>query len=199
MIKDCTVVILAGGESRRMGQDKASVKLANGTLLNRAIRVMQPLFKKLIISVREPRENLLFSQLCDRGNDRGPIMGIMTALERVDTQWVFVLACDMPFISPEMVVSMATHREGRDMVVPCVDHMLQPLAAFYSKNCLAQMGSQVSDGQRSLKILIGKMDAAIIPEEELMLCDPELLSFMDMDTQADVAQAEAVLAKGSVE
>ncbi|MDX8392575.1 MAG: molybdenum cofactor guanylyltransferase [Mariprofundaceae bacterium] len=193
MINDCTAVILAGGESKRMGRDKIGILLANQSLLNHAIRNMQPLFEALVVSVRQPREHLLCPQLCDNGDAQGPMMGIATALGRVDTKWVFALACDMPFISAEMIVAMADKRNGRDAVVPIVDTMLQPLAAFYSQACLKPMKSQISAGQRSLKTLIGKVNAAIVSEEELRRCDPELLSFMDLDTREDVARAEMLL------
>jgi len=193
MIEDCTAVILAGGESKRMGQDKASLQLGNDSLLNRAIRNMQPLFDALIVSVREPRDHLLFPQLCDRGHDRGPMAGIVTALERVDSQWVFALACDMPFISPEVVASMADKRAGKDVVVPCVDHVLQPLAAFYSKHCLSMMRAQMNEGRRSLQTLIAQVNASIVSEDALKCFDPELLGFMDLDTQTDLIQAEVVL------
>jgi len=195
MIENCTAVILAGGESRRMGQDKASLMLGNDSLLNRAIRNMQPLFKQLIISVREPREHLLFPQLCDSGDARGPIMGIATALERVDTPWVFAMACDMPFIAADMIVAMAVQRGERDAVVALADGHLQPLAAFYSQSCLEPMQAQIAAGQRSLKMLIENVDAAIVEEQVLRQWDSDLLSFMDLDTRVDVEKAETMLGK----
>jgi len=199
MIDDCTAVILAGGESRRMGQDKAALKLANDSLLNRAIHNMQPLFKQVVISVRESRESLLFPQLCDSGDARGPMMGIATALERVDTPWVFAIACDMPFIAADMIVSMAKQRGERDAVVALADGHLQPLAAFYSQSCLEPMQAQIASGQRSLKMLIENMNAAIVEEQALRQWDSGLLSFMDLDTRADVEKAETMLEHGRSE
>ena len=194
MIENCTAVILAGGESKRMGQDKASLRFGHDSLVNRAIRHMQPLFDTVVISVREPREHLSVPQLCDGGGDRGPMAGVATALEHVDSQWVFALACDMPFVSPEMVVAMADKRANQDVVVPCVDQVIQPLAAFYSKSCLSVMQAQMDEGRRSLRALIAKVNASIVSEQELRSFDPELLSFMDLDTRADVIRAEQRLA-----
>jgi len=194
-IKGCTCVILAGGKSKRMGQDKAFVKLANDTLLNIVIRNMQPLFKKMLISVRESREHLLFPQLYDRGNGAGPMVGIETALERVASQWVFAIACDMPFVSSELIYSMAEKRTDRDIVVSFVAGSLQPLAAFYSKSCLPCMQSQLESGDRSLKSLIKKLDATIFTEDECRRYDPDLRSFSDLDTPEDVARAEALLSE----
>jgi len=189
----CTAVILAGGNSNRMGQDKAGLIFAGEPLLNRAIQSTQPLFEKLLISVREPRKRLLFPQLCDSGEGGGPIMGIATALEQVDTPWVFAMACDMPFVSAEMIVALASRRAAQEIVVPVVDGMLQPLAAFYSKACLPLMRRQIEAGDRSLKRLIEQADATRIDGEELRSFDPELLSFMDLDCMQDVQRAEALM------
>lgn len=192
-IRDCACVILAGGESRRMGQDKGAVKLGNDTLLNIVIRNMQPHFETLLVSVREPREHLSFPQLCDKGKDRGPMIGIATALERVDAPWVFAIACDMPFMSVRLINAMAEKRGKFDAVVPFVDHTLQPLAAFYSKSCLPRMQSQIKTGNRSLKALLEQSDITILTEKDCKRHDPGLRSFLDLDTPTDLAQAEALL------
>jgi len=194
-IKNCTCVILAGGESKRMGQDKASMLMADDTLLNHVIRRIQPLFGVPFISVRESRKHLLFPQLCDRMNGAGPMAGIETALERVDSQWVFAIACDMPFVSSGLIDAMAEKRDDHDMVVPFVDGSLQPLAAFYSKSCLPCMQSQLKSGDRSLKSLIRKLDAIIFTEGECRQYDPDLQSFLDLDTPEDVACARSLLRK----
>lgn len=196
-IKGCTCVVLAGGESRRMGQDKATVLLANDALLDHAISNIQPLFEHILISVRKSREHVLFPQLCDRTNGAGPMTGIATALEQVDSQWVFAIACDMPFMSARLVYAMAEKRANYDVVVPCVDHTLQPLAAFYSKSCLPRMQSQLESGDRSLKTLIRQLDATIFTEKECKRHDSDLRSFLDLDTPTDVTLAEVLLNPGS--
>ena len=192
-IDGCTAVILAGGESRRMGQDKAGLTFAGEPLLHRVIQSVQPLFESVLISVREHREHLLVPQLCDRGEGGGPMVGIATALERVNTPWVFALACDMPFISVEMISAMAERCSGQDIVVPVVDGTAQPLAAFYAKSCLPQMRKQIEEGDRSLQRLIKQLDTELIDGEELRQFDPELLSFMDLDNRQDVEKAEAMM------
>ncbi|MBL4775499.1 MAG: molybdenum cofactor guanylyltransferase [Mariprofundus sp.] len=194
MIDDCTVVILAGGESTRMGQDKASVELANEALLNRAIGNMQPLFARLLISVKEPKNNLLFPQICDQGAGQGPMMGIATALAQIDTRWLFVIACDMPFASADLIQAMAQKRgDERQVIVPMAHGVMQPLCAFYAKSCLPVLHAQIEKGERSLKQAIGRLDAIVLSENECRQYDSELLSFFDLDTMDDVARAEVVL------
>jgi len=195
MIEHCTAVILAGGESKRMGEDKASLTLANDSLLHHAIHNLQPLFASLLVSVHRPIPQLSLPQLCDQGSARGPIMGIATALKQVTTPWLFVLACDMPLMTASVVRMMADRRADYHAVVPSVDGVLQPLAAFYSTECLPLMASHIALGHRSLQGVIRQLKARIIAEEEIRRCDPTLLSFMDIDTRDDAVRAEAILAK----
>jgi len=192
-IDNCTAVILAGGESRRMGEDKAALMLAGESLIHRAIQSVNPLFEHLLISVRQPRDHLLFPQLIDRGEGGGPMRGITTALERVNTPWVFVMACDMPFVSSEMVLAMSERRTDQQVVASVVDGFVQPLAAFYSKSCLPLMQQQMEAGDRSLKRFIENVDSTLIEGQELRSLDPELISFMDLDCKQDVEKAEGIL------
>ncbi len=99
MIADCTAIIMAGGDSRRMGQDKANVMLGSRTLLQSVIATLQPLFAEIIISVRQPRAEIGLVQVCDDPSHSGPLAGLFAGLERATTSWVFAVACDMPFIS----------------------------------------------------------------------------------------------------
>jgi len=198
MVENCTAVILAGGESRRMGQDKASIQLANTSLLHRIMRNVQPLFEQVFISMRQPRQDLPLPFICDQSvcnqpGSHGPMSGVATALEYVETDWVFAIACDMPFISPALIRALANKRGEHAIVVAMVHGHLQPLAAFYAKSCLPQMQQQLADGNRSLKTLIGTVDALTMQEQECVQHDSELLSFFDLDTKEDLARAEVVL------
>ncbi|MDQ6950259.1 MAG: molybdenum cofactor guanylyltransferase [Mariprofundales bacterium] len=198
LIPNCTAVIMAGGESTRMGRDKARIPLAGIPLIDHVIAVIAPLFSQIVVSVRAPRAEITLPQLCDQNSDqvgkgRGPMIGIATALEQVETPWVFALACDMPFVSPQPIHCMARKRAGQQVVVPIVDGTVQPLAAFYAKSCLPLMRKQIISGDRSLQRMIARMQTTLVDEAELKRYDPELLSFMDLDCEADIDAAKAVL------
>lgn len=196
-IEDCTAVILAGGESRRMGKNKGDVRLANITLLNHATQNMQSIFTTILISVREPRQDLMLPHICDSSAERGPMSGLLTALEQVQTSWVFLTACDMPFISPILIAALAEKRQSQNVVVSCVQGHLQPLAAFYSVSCLPKIRQQMADGHRSLKQLIESLDSTVVDEDECRCHDATLISFMDLDTQDDLEKAAKIMAKNS--
>jgi len=199
MIDHCTALILAGGNSRRMGKDKAITILADDTLLNRAICQVQPHFSKLIVSVRQHREQLLLPQICDQkdpcnqNNAQGPIIGVSTALQHVATPWLFVIACDMPFVSEKLMHAMARQRNGQEAIVATTAGRLQPLLALYAKSCLPRMRQHITSGNRSLQALLQQANTTIIREAECRQYDPDLLSFMDMDTPEDITRAAKIL------
>lgn len=188
MITDCTALILAGGESRRMGQDKASLLLGEHTLLQRVIRIVQPLFDDIIVSVRTPRADCDLLQVSDNPLHSGPLAGLAAGLERAQTLWIFAVACDMPFITPQLIATLAGFREGVDAVVPVVDGYPQPMAAFYAAHCLGTLREILGgNGKQSPRALLDRLNVRYVTDTELHSAD--LRSFVDLDTPADVARA----------
>lgn len=190
MIDDCTAIILAGGDSRRMGRDKATLPFANQTLIQAVIATMQQLFPVTIVSVRQPRPEIALPQICDMQADGGPLAGLVTALGSIATPWAFVVACDMPFVSPALVEQLAEHRAQRQAVVPVVHGQLQPLAAFYSTGCIPLMRASLSLGDKSLSGAISHLNVCYVDEAQMLRTDPQLRSFFDLDTPQDWAIAQ---------
>jgi len=197
MIENCTAVILAGGESKRMGQDKAQVMLAGATLLQRAVDILTPLFADVVMSVREPIADCGLPQYCDVGDGHGPLIGVSTALQQVKTDWVFVMAVDMPFVSRDLIVALADKRggRGRQAVVPFVNGYLQPLLAYYAQSCLPVMQQKRADGERSLRRVIECLDRIIVKECDLKVLDEKVISFLDLDSQKELKYARKRLEK----
>ena len=201
MIADCTAVILAGGQSRRMGHDKATLRLGERTLMQQLIETVSPLFPHLVVSVGAPRADLPWPQVCDERPGLGPLGGLCAALGKVDTPWIFALATDMPFVAPPLIEALAARRDGTaDAVVPRVHGHPQPLAAFYSTRCSAAFaallegsageGTDASDARRrSLRAALGTIAALYVDEPELLAADPGLRSFFDLDTPQDLTAA----------
>jgi len=188
MIEDCTAIILAGGDSQRMGRDKANLLLGDQTLLQRVIATMQQIFPHVIVSVRQPRPEINLLQICDEQPDAGPLAGLVASLGHVTTPWAFAVACDMPFVVPSMVEYLAQQRDAHQAVVPVVHGHPQPLAAFYAISCLDTIRKQLSDGEKnSLRAVLEQLQVRYVDEAELLKVDPALRSFFDLDTPQDVA------------
>lgn len=190
MIDNCTALILAGGDSRRMGQDKASLVFDGQTLLQRVASIVQPLFAETIISVRQPREDIALPQVCDDPAQRGPLAGLAAGLHSATTPWVFAVACDMPFITPALIEHLAACRSGSQAVVPVVHGHAQPLAAFYARGGLQALQRLLGgSGQHSVRALLDRLRVCYVDEAQLLVADPKLKSFFDLDTPRDVAAA----------
>lgn len=189
MIADCTALILAGGDSSRMGQDKATLLLAGETLLARVTSSLRPLFAKLIVSVRQPRAEVTQAQVCDAQADGGPLAGLVAGLAQVETPWMFAVACDMPFIQPALITQMASLRGEQDALVAMIDGHPQPLFAFYAKQALPVMQAALAGGEKRVRAVLKQLDVRYVNEAELREYDPQFRSFIDLDTPQDYAVA----------
>ena len=190
MIADCTAIVMAGGDSRRMGTDKANVTLGEKTLLQTVTATMQQLFPQVIVSVRQPRAGIDLPQVCDEVPDGGPLAGLAASLGQITTPWAFMVACDMPFVVPEVVELLAGYRsQQHQAVVPIVHGHPQPLAAFYATSCLAPLRASLAAQQKGLRGVLKQLDVRYVDEAEMLEADPHLRSFFDLDTPQDVEAA----------
>lgn len=190
LIADCTALVLAGGESRRMGSDKTQLLLGDSTLLERAIASVAPLFARTLVSVRHYRPEIAQPQVCDAYPDAGPLAGICAGLAHVSTRWVFVLAADMPFVQPALIAALSRRRGDFDAVVVRVHGHLQPLAAFYSTSARVRLQSvAAAGGKRSVRRALAELHVATVDGADLLAADPTLRSFFDLDTPGDLATA----------
>jgi molybdenum cofactor guanylyltransferase len=191
MIEDCTALILAGGESQRMGQDKACLLFSGMTLLEKIASVLQPLFANIIVSTKDSRPTCGLPQILDHPAHKGPLAGLLAGLEHASTSWVFAVGCDMPFIVPGLIEYLAGLREGCDAIVPVVSNHPQPMAAFYSRRSLDTLHDLMSDGaSHSMREFLDRISVRYVNEEELKEYDPMLTTFFDLDTPQDIALAQ---------
>jgi len=173
-----------------MGSDKASVVLAGKSLLGHVLAQVEPLFADVVISVREQRSDIKYPQIIDDAQGRGPMVGIKAALEAVKTDWMFVIACDMPFVSTGLIQHLAGLRSEHDAVVPFAFERPQPLFGFYNKTCLPLMEARMKQGQRSMIRLLADLDVFQLSEQQVKAIDPELKSLLSLDTIEDVKKVE---------
>lgn len=190
MIADCTAIILAGGDSRRMGQDKAMLPFKRQPLIHSVIATMQPMFAATLVSVRVPRPEIYLPQVCDSQSGGGPLMGLIAGLAAIQTDWAFVVGCDMPFVSPALVEKLASKRTAQHAVIAVVGGRVQPLAGFYARSSLAFLRASLALGNRSLLGALRSMEVSCVDEGDLRKADPALRSFFDLDTPQDLSRAQ---------
>src|SRR5579884_2875007 len=174
---DVTGVVLAGGQSARMGEAKAALQIGGEPLLRRvAGRLGLAFAHVLVVGPGELRSLVpLVRVVTDQHPGLGPLAGLESALAAADTPRVFVVACDMPFVSP----ALARYMAGRAAASPDVDAValtaergLEPLHAVYATSCLPVVREQLAAGRRSLHQLHGRLRVLTIPPAEAAPFDP---------------------------
>ncbi len=182
-------VILAGGLNRRMnGQNKALLTVEGQTLVGRLIERFTELFEQVILVSNRPVE--LSAWECLIASDllpaRGSLVGLHAGLFFCRPSHAFVVACDMPFLKPEMIALILEHWEPRwEVVVPVTAEGYQPLCAVYAKGCIKLIENQVRQGRMKISRWYDQVKVKTIPESSLRQVDPELISFFNINTHED--------------
>ena len=184
-----TLIILAGGESRRMGFPKHRLRTAEGPIIERLHRRLASLFVETVVVGRgySPEEFIEGVRLVeDVPTLSGPLVGIYSGLLSAGTDLCFVLACDMPFVRKELVAELLVRAAGVDVVVPVVRGYYEPLCAVYRRTALSVMADSL--GRRELKIadVYGCLCVHGVEEQEIKTFDPELFSFVNLNTKRDL-------------
>ena len=193
-----TGVLLAGGKSRRMGTDKRHVLLEGQTLFERSITALEGLFSEILVVVAEnngvidAREGRVVPDLIPNCGTMG---GLFTGLSHAVHDSVFVAACDMPFLHPGLIRYMASQAVGFDITVAKLLQGIQPLHGFYGKTCLPGLEEMIKRNDLKLQHLLENRRLAInvLRESELKDFDENLLSFMNLNTPADLEMANKLL------
>lgn len=129
--------ILAGGKSSRMGADKGLLLFKGKPLIERVIEQLYPLFKTIcIVSNNREYERFGLQVIEDLIKDIGPAGGIHASLSNTQTDKIFMVSCDMPFITTNAVQFIIRHSAGSQIALPVYHEQIQPLFGVYSKNCL---------------------------------------------------------------
>jgi molybdopterin-guanine dinucleotide biosynthesis protein A len=170
-----SAVLLAGGESRRMGRDKATIVFRGQPLWQRQLEILGNLeSQKIFISGRSdpswrpPKIELLL----DETPSRGPLSGLARALARAETTHLAALAIDMPFMTGEQMRLLWSLAERGRGVVPMLSERAEPLAAIYPREAARDFGAALAGSDFSLQSLIrilvrnGKVRTIDIPEVE---------------------------------
>lgn len=184
-------VILAGGKSTRMGRNKAVLEIGGKRLIDRLVEGLGALFPEVLIvaNVRGLYEDLGIPVVPDLIADRGSLGGIYTATATVSRPWAFVVACDMPFFNPPLIRYLASLTPGYDVVMPRLDDW-EPLHALYAKTCLPPMERALHSGDLKIVRFLPEVRVRGVPRDELATYDPKGMSFFNMNTPEEFAQAE---------
>ena len=185
-------VILAGGENKRFPVIKGFLEIEGRKIIESCLDLLAGIFDSVIISTNNPERYCYLGvpMVGDIVNYRGPMTGILSAMISLDVPEVFVTACDMHFIKPELVkhvVSRALRGKTKswDAVIPLFDGKPQPLLGIYSKKLIYKMEKSIREGNGSLRNFLSTVNVLSISEGDVRALDPEGKSFVNINSLED--------------
>lgn len=188
MYNDVTGIILAGGKSSRMGENKSFLKIQNETIIERIVKLMKSIFSEVMIVTNSPDEyKFLVLQLFeDIYKNKGPLGGIHSGLTHSKSEKNFVISCDVPLMTNEMIEYIVEYKSDRPIQFCKVGSYLQPLVGVYFKSLIAEIEKTISSDEvsdRSFHHFLKKTDANIIYPQSLSFFKEEI--FFNLNNPED--------------
>ena len=183
-----SIAILAGGQSTRMGQDKAFLKVGGQMVIERVLSIVRPLTDDLFIGTNTPEKYGQFGVrlVPDIYPDKAALGGIYTAIATARHPHVLVIACDMPLLNQALLQHLIALAPSADVIAPLISPpQPETMHTIYSKKCLPAIEPRLQ--QNKLRIIGFFEDVSVryVEREELAPFDPELHSFLNMNTPAE--------------
>ena len=194
-------IVLCGGKSSRMGQDKASLPFGPELMLQRVVRIISQVIDPCAIVVVAASEQILpelpepIIVTRDERPQRGPLEGIAMGLRSMPSEVdaVYTTSCDVPLIIPEFVAMMFERLGSCEIAVPFDGQYHHPLAAIYRPRIIAVIESLLASDRLRPRFLFDEVATVEVPVEELREVDPTLSTLMNLnhpeDYQAALEQA----------
>lgn len=187
MSASVTGVILAGGESRRMGSNKALLQLGGRPMIAVVADRLRPVVQEVIIAAADAE---LYSPYADRWvNDAFPGVGVLggihAGLEAATHELALVVGCDMPLIDEKVArwfVWAAESSPSTDVVVLRDDKGIEPLHAVYRRTCRPAIEEAIRSGRRRVISFFDQVRVRYVEPAELIRLDPDLRSFRNTNT-----------------
>lgn len=199
MERDITGVLLAGGKSRRMGEDKRYLVVGEQTLLERGLAVLRSIFQEVLVVIAQdsPVLDVETRIVRDLVPDCGSLGGLYTGLTEATTPYVFVVACDMPFLDQAVISQFTSRRTSADIVMAKLAGRLHPMHALYSKRCLPVIEQMVLARQLKIQEILSCESLLVqyVTEADLVGIDPSGHSFQNVNTPEDLEVARSLLAQ----
>lgn len=201
--REFTGFVLAGGQSRRMGRDKAQIPWGSGTLLTHAVGVLQEIASEVLVVGTVKSVDAAVVAIADVFPEHGPMAGIHAALEHSNTEWNLILAVDLPLVPPELLGFIAGRCPNASglAVVPKVSGRLQPLCAAYHRGLLMEIERAIGNDDLSIHRLLERLstgimetsgDIWIIEDEELITQGFDTEVLINVNTAEDLERARGI-------
>jgi molybdopterin-guanine dinucleotide biosynthesis protein A len=200
-----TLSLQAGGKSSRMGKDKALLDFGGKPLIQHVLNQLDALADETIITTNH-QEGYRFLELAlipDLIPDRGALGGLFTALSAAKHPLVAVVACDLPFVSLDILKTcrdLLLSDPTLDAVIPSTKHGLEPLHAVYRREtCLPAVKIALDAGKWKMIAWHAQAKVRVLPPEEVAVLDPKGLAFWNINTPDEFEGAVQQFARSKTE
>lgn len=182
-------IILAGGKSSRMGEDKAFILFRRKMLIEYSLNLVQKFCNPILISANSNEyERFGFPVINDEETGCGPLGGIYSCLQQSDTDWNFVLSVDSPFVESEFIHSLILHIGNFDAVVPFSEKGKEPLIALYHKNSLAVIEKMLKSNNFKMHNLLRTINTKFVDSQFWVEKYPQLFRNLNRPEDFDIVK-----------
>ena len=195
-----SALVLAGGRGERMGKEKLFLSVDSTPLVERVLHAVYPFAAEILLSVASRQVAPALGRISgiirkygirlveDRAAGRGPLEGIASGLAFARFSWTFVCACDMPFLSPDVIRTLWKGGDQRaSVILPRIGGYLEPLHAFYSLRALSAARNLLDRGERKISSLYDEVPVSIVEEEAFAGLYGFQRSFYNVNLQKDLS------------
>lgn len=189
-LMQASLLVLAGGGSRRMGRPKAWLEVGDTFLLRYVVDRLAPAFSEVMVSFAEPEqleEPLPYRIVFDRKRSAGPLAGLEAGLLAAHYEVVFAVACDMPYVTQEIAHMAIVGARRSDAAIPRIDGRPEPVCGAYRRSALPAITEALDAGRLKTADVVAELDVTWL--EDL---DPEL--FRSLNTPEDLDRFHAEFA-----
>jgi molybdopterin-guanine dinucleotide biosynthesis protein A len=200
--EDLSIAIQAGGKSTRMGRNKSKIAFLGKPLILRVLERIQDLSSETIIlsntndlDYKELKNIPIYSDIIP---EIGPLGGLYTSLKLATKEFVALVACDMPFVSQQLIaLEYKIMREiDCDVVIPETEQGYEPMHALYRKSsCLPKIEAALDMNQRRMISWFPGMNIHVLSIEVLKRIDPQMHMFLNINNLDDLRLAEEIAKK----
>jgi len=192
-----SIAILAGGQSKRMGQDKAFLPVGGRRVIERVLKRVQGLTDDLFISANDPARYAEFGLpvVPDVYPDKAALGGIYSAIHTARYDRVLIVACDMPFLHRRLLQHLIDLAPTADVVIPLINPpQPETLHAVYAKTCLPAIERRLTANRLRVIGFFNDVAVRYVSRAEVSEFDPHFHSFLNMNTPQDWAAMEEIAA-----
>jgi len=189
-LMQASLLVLAGGDSKRMGRPKAWLEVGDTYLLRYVAERLAPAFSEVMVSFAEPEqleEPVPYRVVFDRRTSAGPLAGLEAGLAAARNEVIFAVACDMPYVTQEVAHLAVVAARRCDAAIPRIDGRPEPVCGAYRRSALPFITGAVNTGRLKAGDLSAELDVTWL--EDL---DPQL--FRSLNTPQDLERFHAELA-----